>query len=131
MRTLRLLLAALACCIVPLQAQTAPVLAPSAVAFTASPDQALVLGTTPILTNYVIEYYQGTTLVKSTDIGKPTPAPTTNDITSPLSSVGLVKNTVYTLQIAAVGPGGTARSANSVPFAWPAPPAGAGNPILK
>lgn len=107
----------------PVSAQTTT-LNPSTVTFTASPDHTTTLGGTAVLTSYVVEVYDGASLVKSTDVGKPTPA-ANGDITVPLSSQSLAKNKVFTAQVAAVGPGGTSRSAPSNPFAYPGAPAAA------
>lgn len=111
----------------PAFAQTTTVLNPSTVIFTASPDHNATIGGTAVVSNYVLEVYDGTTLVRSTDLGKPTPN-ASNDISAPLTNAGLAKNKVYTAFVVAVGPGGSARSATgSSPFAWPDAPRPASN----
>jgi hypothetical protein len=111
----------------PALAQSAPVLNPTTIIFTASTDHATTLSGTPVVTRYTLDVYDGTVLVRSTDLGKPTPN-ASNDITVPLAQGTLSKNQIYTAYVVVIGPGGSARSATaSAPFAWPGTPAPASN----
>ncbi len=105
-----------------LSARQAVIVNPRTAIFTASPDQAIV-------TNYVLEIYRQSdlnTVVRSTDLGKPTPVGT--DITVPLVKTGLVNNTNYVFQIVTNSPGGSVRSPTpSNPFVWADPAAPATN----
>lgn len=118
MKTLLVALAFVLSAALPASAQTA--INPTTVTFTASADHATVVGATAVVTSYSVDVYQGATLVRSTDIGKPSPV--NGDISTPLVVGVLAKNQVYTLKVVAIGPGGSAGSAASTPFAWLAAP---------
>lgn len=95
-----------------------PAINPTTAQFTASPKHdELTVGGTPKLTKYVLEIYDGGTMVRATDLGKPTP--NGGVISVPLAQAGLKNNTVYRFHILSQGPGGEERSATpSNPFAW-------------
>lgn len=99
-------------------AQSTTTLNPTVAVFTASADHNATLSGSAVVTNYLLEIYDGSTVVRSTDLGKPTPV-ASGDITVPLVVGSLAKNKVYTFQIVTVGPGGSTRSAApSNPFAF-------------
>lgn len=111
---------------VPLaQAQTV-VTATSQFAFTASADHSRTTSFgTAMVDRYDVEVYNSANVVQTTiNIGKPTPAPTTNEIAVPLGSTlvnSLTKDALYTFRAVAVGPGGAGRSLPSSPFGVPNP----------
>jgi hypothetical protein len=106
-------------------AQTATVLNPTTLSFDVSLDHHEMVGEIAVVTNYVMDIYQGSTLVLTSDLGKPMHV--AGVVTVALSQGSLAKNTVYTLYVTAVGPGGSTRSVVSAPFAWLAAPRGVGN----
>lgn len=111
----------------PAFAQTTATLNPTVAVFQASPDHSVTVGGSAVVTSYTLEVYDGTTLARSSDLGKPTPA-ANGDISVPLAQGTLAKNKVYTFQIVTVGPGGSVRAAApSNPFAWLGAPSPASN----
>lgn len=102
---------------------------PRAVAFTASADHNVIWtpepgqpGTpVPVLSHYLLEIDESGVAIRTTDLGKPTPAATTNEIQTPLERTGLLQNHTYTVYVIAVGPGGNARSAEAGPIKWTVP----------
>ena len=106
-----------------LAALQAVVVNPKVAIFTASPQHASV-------TNYVLEIYRQAdlnTVVRSTDIGKPTPN-AANDITVGLVKTGLTNNTNYVFHVVTNSAGGSTRSVTpSNPFAWEDPAGAASN----
>lgn len=123
----------------PLWAQTpTPVTSTSTVAFTASSDHNLVdaFGNV-VLTRYDLETSAMNSLgviFFTQQLAKPTPD-ATNTIRVGISSTvaALTGGTVYQARVAAVGPGGTGRSALSNPFgkAEPKTPAATGTPTIQ
>lgn len=92
-------------------AQT-PVVNPSTVTFAASLDHVVMMPDgSPLIASYEVQIFDGTTLAKSTDVGKPTPV--SGDISVPLDRSGLTTGRTYTAHVAAKGPLGSARSATS------------------
>jgi len=108
-------------------AQPAVTVNPKLATFAASPDHAATLpDSSPAVTRYMLEVYDGATLARSTDVGKP--APVNGDISVPLTNQGLKPNTTYTFHVLTVGPSGSTRSATaSNPFAWVDAPRPASN----
>lgn len=116
MRMSLIAIALLSAFALPASAQTTN---PTQAVFTASADHATV-------TSYTLEVYDGATLVRSTDLGKPTPV--AGDISVALSQTGLQPNKTYTFHIVTVGPGGSTRSATpSNPFVYVEAPRAATN----
>lgn len=112
---------------------------PTSLVFTASPDHAIVVNGTPVLTRYdvVVKDGQGAT-VATVPLGKPTPAApvppaTIGDITVPATpmNAALTRSGTYTATLVAVGPGGSTSSVPSDPFPFWAPPAATGKPSAR
>lgn len=98
---------------------------PTTASFPASPDHA-----TASVTSYALEFYDGTTLTESRDIGKPTPANGT--ITVAIARGALQQNRTYTVKAVAKGPGGEARSVDpSDPFVFLGAPVAPGKVTVK
>lgn len=111
----------------PAFAQSTTTLNPTVAVFQASPDHSVTVGGSAVVTSYTLEIYNGATLARSTDLGKPTPG-ANGDITVPLAQGTLSKNQIYTFQVVTVGPGGSVRAAApSNPFAWLGTPSPASN----
>lgn len=111
----------------PVWAQATVVNASSGVAFTASTDHNATDGFGQArVTRYDMDILvQSTSVVFTTvNLGKPTPAPTTNLITvDPVAAFGtLTPGTVYVARVRAVNASAaSANSANTSPFGIPAP----------
>lgn len=109
---------------------------PTSVDFDASANHSTVTSSTPpvpLVSNYLIEIYTPSgALLKSADVGKPTPV--ANKITvalGPITST-IPLGTGYTIKAVAKGAGGEGRSAASNPFDLTVPaPAAPGVPIPK
>lgn len=110
---------------------------PTTVEFTASPDHNATDNGTAVLTRYDVEIYtqaNQTAVVRTINIGKPTPAQTTNLIsyTQLRPELDQLPVNTYVAKVVAVGPGGTGRSAASNPFQEVArPPTAGGTPVVK
>lgn len=93
---------------------------PTQAVFVASPDHSVVVNGTAVLTNYQLDIMVGTAtgaLAVSQNLGKPTPAQTTNEITSDISPViQKLTSGTYVAFVSAVGPGGAGKSPASDPF---------------
>lgn len=92
---------------------------PSTAEFVASTDHNAVENGVSLVTSYRLDVLDASNVVKSSrDIGKPTPAATTNLITYTqlASMLTSVPQGTYTARIYAVGPGGDNGSAPSNPF---------------
>lgn len=92
--------------------------------------------TTAPLSRYLVEVRSGSTVVRSTPIGKPTPTTCSFgscvDYQSPTLFGGLAAGS-YTVAVAAEGPGGVSRSGSvalTVDAAAPGVPAAPGTPVL-
>lgn len=109
---------------------------PSTLIFDASSDHNVTEFGQPKVTSYAVEYWAAgaTVPTQSTSIGKPAPDPQNNitvdlrPLSRPISLAG-----VYTIKVAAIGPGGTAKTNPSVPFslAATAPAAPQKVPIIR
>jgi len=115
-------------------AQVPPVINPTGLTFTASPDQGKALPDgTKAVTSYAVRIEvvnaPGIT-VASADVGLPTPdASNTIQVTVPaFATLGFGQ---YLVHVAAIGPGGEGVSAPSDPFDVVTKPAAAGKPTVK
>lgn len=100
----------------------APIVNPNLAVFASPSDYATT-------TNFVLEIYRQSdnVLVRSTDIGKPTPNGL-NDIAVPLVKAGLQNNVVHVFRILQINPIGSTRSATtSNPFVMGDLPVGVTN----
>lgn len=107
---------------------------PTTFEFTPSPDHNTSENGVALVTRYDLEVYNAANAVATTiNAGKPTPVNNLITNTSLLrpATVGLPAGT-YTAKVAAVGPGGTARSASSNPFdLTPRSPTASGTPVIR
>lgn len=98
---------------------------PTTATFPASPDHS-----TAAVTSYALEIYDGTTVVDTRDLGKPTP--TAGNITVAVARGTLQQNKNYTARSVAKGPGGDTKSVDlSDPFVWVLAPSAPGKVIFK
>lgn len=108
-------------CGAPAWAQTpTAVTAASGVSFTDSGNNATAVDGTPLISRYEIHFVAsaGCAAVSAVNLGKPTPDGTGVMTAKPVAAFGTIQpNCSYTLVVAAIGPGGEADSAASVPFA--------------
>ena len=114
---------------------------PTKVEYTASADHAALLGTVPVVSRYQFDAVAMNPLgaiAISRDLGKPTPD-TVTGCAAPVPCISVVvaelatltPNRTYTATVSAIGPGGTAPSGASNPFAKPGAPAPVSPPVVK
>lgn len=115
-------------------AQTVAVSASSGVSFNPSPDHDVVFSGVPVVTSYRLDTSIWTTqlgaLSFSRDLGKPTPAAGVI-IVKPITQFGILPRGSYVATVAAVGPGGEAKTPLTDPFVQTGPPAAPqGKPVV-
>lgn len=122
---------ALLLCSVPVFAQP-PVINPSKVEVTASPDHNVTALGVDLVTSYRLTFRDGATVISSpVNAGKPTPnAQGKFDVDIPAAVVA-VKNKALTVTVEIVGPGGTATEPVSDFFGYLGAPRLGGKPLPK
>ena len=129
----RVSFAVLALVLVASVVQAQPVINPSKVEVTASPDHNVTALGVDLVTSYRLTFKDGATTIGSpVNAGKPTPnAAGKFDVDIP-AAVLAVKNKSLTVTVDIIGPGGTATEPTSGPFGYLGPPRTSGtSPLPK
>ena len=112
-------------------ASAQPVINPTKVEVTASPDHSVTALGVNIVDSYRLTYKDGATVLSVQDAGKPTPSAAGKFEVAIPAAVVSAKNKSLTVTVEIVGPGGVTPEPVSDFFGYLGPPRGGGKPLPK